>query len=234
MRQRSWRTTWWMSGVPTRREKSGATTGCHAACLTCSISTVSPGARWNRWRAHACGCWSSRVSARPPGRSRAGLCATASAHGLTRTLLRGLVLSMVVAERAGQTAGALARLVEFLGRTREVDYVRPLVRHREVSRTVLHRLLGTDLDTDVRRAAESMHVHVHVPATATAPIFSARERDVLAVLVEVGEDIRNTAIASRLGITEEGLRYHLRNIYRKTGSSKRADAVRYAQSLGLS
>ena len=162
------------------------------------------------------------------------LCDTASAHGLTRTLLRGLALSMVVAERAGQTAGALARLVEFLRRTREVDYVRPLVRHREVSRTVLHRLLGTDLDTDVRRAAESMLVHVGEPATATAPIFSARERDVLAVLVEVGEDIRNTAIASRLGITEEGLRYHLRNIYRKTGSSKRADAVRYAQSLGLS
>ena len=128
----------------------------------------------------------------------------------------------------------MARLVEFLRRTREVDYVRPLVRHREVSRTVLHRLLGTDLDTDVRRAAESMLVHVGEPATATAPIFSARERDVLAVLVEVGEDIRNTAIASRLGITEEGLRYALRNIYRKTGSSKRADAVRYAQSLGLS
>ena len=63
-----------------------------------------------------------------------------------------------------------------------------------------------------------MLVHVGEPATATAPIFSARERDVLAVLVEVGEDIRNTAIASRLGITEEGLRYHLRNIYRKTGS----------------
>ena len=89
----------------------------------------------------------------------------------------------------------MARLVEFLGRTREVDYVRPLVRHREVSRTVLHRLLGTDLDTDVRRAAESMLVHVGEPATATAPIFSARERDVLAVLVEVGEDIRNTATA---------------------------------------
>ena len=55
----------------------------------------------------------------------------------------------------------------------------------------------------------------------------------LAVLVEVGEDIRNKAVASRLGITEEGLRYHLRNIYRKTGCSKRADAVRNAQSLGL-
>ena len=162
------------------------------------------------------------------------LCDTASAHGLTRTLLRGLALSMVVAERAGQTERALARLVEFLRRTREVDYVRPLVRHREVSRVVLRRLLGTDLDTDVRRAAEAMLVHVGKPATATALIFSPRERDVLAVLVEVGEDLGNKAIASRLGITEEGLRYHLRNIYRKTGSSKRADAVRYAQSLGLS
>ena len=160
------------------------------------------------------------------------LCDTASAHGLTRTLLRGLALAMVIAERAGQTKRALARLVDFLRRTREVGYVRPLVRHREVSRVVLHRLLGSDLDTDVRRAAESMLVHVGAPATAPAPIFSPRERDVLAVLVEVGEHLGNKALASRLGITEEGIRYHLRNIYRKTGSSKRADAVRYAQSLG--
>ena len=158
------------------------------------------------------------------------LCDTASAHGLTRTLLRGLVLSMVVAERAGQTERALARLVEFLRRTGAVDYVRPLARHREVSRVVLRRLLGTDLDTNVRRAAESMLVHVGEPATARAPIFSPRERDVLAVLVEVGEDLGNKAIGTRLGITEEGIRYHLRNIYRKTGSSKREDAVRYAQS----
>ena len=100
------------------------------------------------------------------------------AYGLTRTLLRGLALSMVVAERAGQTEQALARLVEFLRRTRAVDYVRPLVRHREVSRVVLRRPLGTDLNTDVRRAAEVMLAQVGEPATATAPIFPRDARPV--------------------------------------------------------
>ena len=186
--------TWWRSGVPTRRERSGATTGCGVPDLL-DLDRQS----WRTMESLACARVRLLVEqgeCAAAGEIASRLCDTASAHGLTRTtLLRGLALSMVVAERAGQTAGALARLVEFLGRTREVDYVRPLVRHREVSRTVLHRLLGTDLDTDVRRAAESMLVHVGEPATATAPIFSARERDVLAVLVEVGEDIRNTATA---------------------------------------
>ncbi len=42
------------------------------------------------------------------------LCATAFEHGLFRTMLRGLALSMVVAERAGQPDRALERLAEFL------------------------------------------------------------------------------------------------------------------------
>ena len=73
------------------------------------------------------------------------LCATASAQGLVRTLLRALALSMVVAHRAGQPERALARMVEFLRAVRGVDYTRPLVRHRDVSRVVLQRMLGTDL-----------------------------------------------------------------------------------------
>ena len=48
---------------------------------------------------------------------------------------------------------------------------------------------------------------------------------------EVEHGLRNEEIASRLGISGAGVRYHLRNIYRKTGASKRADAVRYARSL---
>ena len=158
------------------------------------------------------------------------LCAAASAHGLTRTLLRGLALSMVAAHGAGRKEQALARVAEFLRLTRDVDYVRPLVRHREVSRAVLRRLLDTDPDTDLRLAAESMLADVDEPAPATSGFFSWREVE---VLVQVGRGLGNREIASRLGLTDEGVRYHLKNIYRKTGASKRTDAVRYAQSLGV-
>ena len=154
--------------------------------------------------------------------------ATASARGLVRTLLRALALSMVVAHRAGQPDRALARLVEFLRAARGVGYTRPLVRHRDVSRVVLQRMLGTDLDEGLRAAAESMLAEVGDTPTAAAPFFSTRELEVLA---EVEHGLRNEKIARRLGISVAGVRYHLKNIYRKTGASKRADAVRYARSL---
>ena len=154
--------------------------------------------------------------------------ATASARGLVRTLLRALALSMVVAHRAGHPDRALARLVEFLRAARTVGYTRPLVRHRDVSRVVLQRMLATDLDEGLRSAAESMLAEVGDTPTAAAPFFSTRELEVLA---QVGQGLRNEEIAGRLGISGAGVRYHLRNIYRKTGASKRADAVRYARSL---
>ena len=158
------------------------------------------------------------------------LCSTASEHGLTRTLLRGQALSMVVAHEAGQPDRAQARLVEFLRLLREVDYIRPLARHREVSRTVLKHLLGTGPGDDVRQAAESMLAHVQKPAGAATTVFSLRELEVLA---EVRHGLPNGEIANRLGMTGDGVRYHLKIIYRKTGASDRTNAVRYAESLGV-
>ena len=58
-----------------------------------------------------------------------------------------------------------------------------------------------------------------------AILFSTREQEVLA---EAARGLRNKEIAARLGISDEGVRYHLKNIYRKAGVSKRADAVKYA------
>ena len=158
-----------------------------------------------------------------------GLCAVATDRGLKRTLLRGVALSVLVAESGGRSDRALARLVDFLRLTREVDYVRPLVRQRAVTRTVLRRLLGADGHDDVRPAAESMLDRLEESSPPTASVFSARELEVLA---GIREGLRNKEIATRLGMTDEGVRYHLRNIYRKTGASKRRDVARYAESMG--
>ena len=147
------------------------------------------------------------------------LCGTASKHGLTRTLLRGLALSMVVAQRAGAAEQAQARLLEFLRFARKVAYVRPLVRDREVSRVVLLELLDTDCDPETRAAAESMLPHLGERTNLDSG-FSPRE---LQVLVEIRQGRDNRAIADRLGISEAGVRYHLRNIYRKTGARRRED-----------
>ena len=76
------------------------------------------------------------------------------------------------------------------------------------------------------RAGQTEHVDESTPPVAE--IFSSRE---LEVLEQVGRGFRNRDIANGLGITDEGIRYHLKKIYRKTGTRQRRDAVRYAQSL---
>ena len=159
-----------------------------------------------------------------------GLYRVASERGLTRTLLRCLALSMVVAHQAGDSERAVTRLVEFLRLTRKVDYVRPLVRHREVSLTVLQQLLRADIDDGERRTAESVLVQLKDPSPVTASVFSPRELEVLSGL---RHGLRNKEIGTQLGISDEGVRYHLRNIYRKTGVGKRRDVVRYAESMGV-
>ena len=159
----------------------------------------------------------------------ARLCATASEHGLLRTRLRGLALSMRAAERTGETDRASARLVEFLRLARPAEYVRPLMRSPEVSLALLRRLIDTAPDPETRDAAESVLEQL-AGRKPNAPIFSGRELEVLAA---VRDGLRNRGIASRIGISQSGVRFHLGNIYRKTGVNERHEAVRMAQSLGV-
>jgi len=93
----------------------------------------------------------------------------------------------------------------------------------------LHLVLETGPVAETRAAAESMLVRLEEQKPDT-PVFSARE---LQVLAEVSQGRRNREIAGRLGISEPGVRFHLANIYRKTGVSQRHEAVRSAQSLGV-
>ena len=91
-------------------------------------------------------------------------------------------------------------------------------------------MLNADPDDEIRPMAAFALVHVGKASTATSPVFSSRE---MTVLAGIGQGLRNKEIASRLGITDEGVRYHLRNIYRKTGATNRAEALRCAKSLGV-
>ena len=151
----------------------------------------------------------------------------ASERGLTRTLMRALVLSMTI---DADTDRAVEPLVEFLRLTRSTDYLRPLVRHRDVSRRLLTRLLDKDPESELREAARSALAHLDGPPPPGVPVFSAREQ---AVLAGLGQGLRNREIADRLGISEDGVRHHLKNIYRKTGTTDRGGAVRRATTMGL-
>ena len=53
------------------------------------------------------------------------------------------------------------------------------------------------------------------------------------VLAGMRQGLRNKEIRGCLGISQPGVSFHLSNIYRKTGASRREDAVRSAQAMGV-
>src|SRR5438067_3296919 len=65
-------------------------------------------------------------------------------------------------------------------------------------------------------------------AGAAAPKLSRREHQVLGLL---GQRLSNKLIAEKLFISEETLRWHLRNLYSKTELQSRRDLVEYASTI---
>ena len=160
----------------------------------------------------------------------ARLCETTAAHGLVRTLMRGLALAMVIEHLAGDAARAAERLAAFLAQVRTTDYPRPLVREGAVSRAVLEGLLDTSPDEPLRDTAGVMLAHLAGAPPPVAPVMAPREVEVLR---ELARGARDREIADRLGVSENGVRYHLKSIYRKLRVGGRQDAVGRARDLGL-
>ena len=166
------------------------------------------------------------------------LCRVAEERGLMRTLLQGLALAMVVEHRARARDAAEARLVRYLRIAREVDYVRPLFRDRAIAAAVLRRLSETHPDLDTRASAAAMALRLGGttpavpvgPSSPVAPSLTARER---AVLEGVARGDRDKEIAAALGLTRDGVRYHLTRVYRKLQAVSRGVAIRRARELGI-
>jgi DNA-binding NarL/FixJ family response regulator len=68
-----------------------------------------------------------------------------------------------------------------------------------------------------------------MPSSAAA-LLTAREREILRL---VAEGSSNAEVARGLWVTEQTVKFHLSNIYRKLGVSNRTEAGRWAQVNGL-
>ncbi|MEW6581272.1 MAG: response regulator transcription factor [Actinomycetota bacterium] len=68
------------------------------------------------------------------------------------------------------------------------------------------------------------------PLSPTGSILTERE---LSILRLVAEGLSNLDIATRLYVTEQTVKFHLSNIYRKLGVANRTEATRYAYRNGL-
>jgi DNA-binding NarL/FixJ family response regulator len=90
-------------------------------------------------------------------------------------------------------------------------------------------LVGTASDAD--SAAEDL------PTSEFAPDFAAKAEALtpreIEVLELVAEGLPNKIIATRLGISDQTVKFHLSSIIGKMGASNRTDAVRRAMRRGL-
>jgi DNA-binding NarL/FixJ family response regulator len=93
-----------------------------------------------------------------------------------------------------------------------------------------------DLPSAVRQAVEGTVFHT-LGATAADPLRDARaagltEREV-AILGGVARGLSNRALAKELWVTEQTVKFHLTNIYRKLKVANRTEAARAAFRLGI-
>ncbi len=95
------------------------------------------------------------------------------------------------------------------------------------------------LATLIRETIDGRVLHVHKPAghlegstraDGADPLLSSRELEVLKL---VAGGATNGEIARRLWVTEQTVKFHLSNVYRKIGVANRTEASRYAHLNGL-
>lgn len=158
------------------------------------------------------------------------LLATAEANRLRRTAMRGLAMSMAVEYRAGDLDAASERLTAFLRLFADTDYARPLVREGDAGTPVLGHLLDRSPDAEVKAAARDLLALIgNTTEKQAVAKFSDRELEVLERLA----NRRDKQIAAELGITADGVRYHVRRIFAKLGARDRHDATHRARTIGL-
>ena len=155
--------------------------------------------------------------------------ASTAAGGLRRTLMRGLVLAVVLEDRAGDPDRQRRYLEEFLALFAETDYAWSAVCERRVCLPVVERFLDDAGDSPLREPAEAL-LGAMLSADADPTLeLSEREREILSRL----DSKSDKAIASELDLTTNGVRYHLRKLFSRLGATSRGEAVHRARELGL-
>ena len=107
---------------------------------------------------------------------------------------------------------------------------------RGASAYVLKTVDPSDLPSTLRQVAGGTvfstvgATEPSTPSGAKAAGLTDRE---IAILTELAKGKSNDEIAKELWVTQQTVKFHLTNVYRKLGAKNRADAVRQAYQLGL-
>jgi DNA-binding NarL/FixJ family response regulator len=114
------------------------------------------------------------------------------------------------------------------------DHIESALR-RGATAYVVKSVNPLDLPSALRQAIEGTVVHVlgggeDIEADAEDVGLTKRE---LAMLKALARGLSNQAIGKELWVTEQTVKFHLRNVYRKLGVSSRTEAARFAYEHGL-
>jgi LuxR family maltose regulon positive regulatory protein len=154
----------------------------------------------------------------------------AQASGIARMALRLKVLLALIAEKSGDAKGAATQMANVIALVARTGYSRAVLREGTALLPAINR---ATLETDsLRQQADNllMLLREEPPSDHRTNLFSPRE---LEVLHQLNRGLQDKIIARRLGVTEHAVRFHLKNIYAKTGAQGRLDAVVKARALGV-
>ena len=145
-----------------------------------------------------------------------------------RTEMRALALAIALEERSGRRGAALDRFREFLRLFAETDYARPLVQYRDTVTVLGQTVLQNRQEAALRPTVLALLQATRKHTGAGVPRLSPREREVVERL-----EASDAEIGTALGLTADGVRYHVKKIFRKFEAKNRRDARRRARELGI-
>lgn len=153
-------------------------------------------------------------------------------RGVTRMVLRLNVLAALCLDAMGERPAALARMADICAEVIRTSYLRSVVREGPALVPLLGEASRVLAGEPLRRQAHDLHELLTGQAQAErrTPVFSPRELD---VLLHLDRGLKDKMIARRLGVSEHAVRFHLKNIYAKTRSHGRLEAVVRARELGV-
>ena len=92
----------------------------------------------------------------------------------------------------------------------------------------------SDIGPALRAAVQKTVFHAPVDGlSGNGPLTEGLTERELAVIKGVAAGLPNKVISQRLVVTEHTVKFHLTNIFRKTGTSNRTEAARWALGHGL-
>ena len=162
------------------------------------------------------------------------VCDAALAYGRSRAaarmVLRLNVLAAMCLEASGEHVAALARMGEVCAEVSRTGYLRAVLREGPALAALLAEAGSALAEEALRRQARDLHALLTGEAARQRPVFSPRELD---VLLQLDRGLKDKVIARRLGVSEHAVRFHLKNIYAKTRSHGRLEALVRARELGV-